>query len=68
MMNTHNDFDILWEEEERTLYRLANVHNCLEMLQGSGHLGTTPIISCTQDMPMAAVGYRRDTEEIVNAS
>jgi len=56
------------EAEERTLHRMAKVHDFLEMWQGSQHLHATQKKSRIQNKPTTAVGYILDTEEIVKAS
>ena len=49
MKNTENDSEMKREVEERQLHRLAKVHNCLEMWQGSQNLRTSPKESRTQN-------------------
>jgi len=39
--NTENDFEIKNGVEERKLHRMAKVHDCLEMWQGSQNLHAT---------------------------
>jgi len=39
--NTENDSEIKTEAEERKLHRMAKVHDCLGMWEGSQNLGTT---------------------------
>jgi len=55
------------EAEERKLHRLAQVHDFLEMWQGSQNLCATQKKSLAQNKQMTAVGYISDTEEIVKA-
>jgi hypothetical protein len=64
-MNTSNDSNIKTEAEERTLHRIAKVHDCLKMLYSSQILGTTQKESRTQNQQMTLVGYIWDPEEIV---
>jgi len=45
---TENDLELHNEVEERTLPRMAKVHNFLEMWQGSQNLCATQKESCTQ--------------------
>jgi hypothetical protein len=68
--NTHteNDSEMKKEPEERTLHRMAKVHDFLEMWQGSQNLRATQEESRAQNKQMTAVGYISDTEEIVKAS
>jgi hypothetical protein len=56
------------EAEERTLHRMAKVHDFLGMWQGSQHLHSTQKESRIQNQLMTAVGYILDMEEIVKAS
>jgi len=67
-MNTESDSDMMKEAEERTLHRMAKVHNLLEMWQGSQNLRATQKESRAQNKQMTAVGYISDPEEIVKAS
>jgi len=55
------------EVEERTLHRMAKVHNFLENWQGSQNLRATQKESRVLDKQMTAVGYILVTEEIVKA-
>jgi hypothetical protein len=64
-MNTSNDSNIKTEAEERTLHKIAKVHDCLKMLYSSQILGTTQKESRTQNQQMTLVGYIWDPEEIV---
>jgi len=66
--NTENDSEMKKEAEERTLHRMAKVHDFLEMWQGSQILCATQKESRAQNKQMTAVGYILDTEEIVTAS
>jgi len=54
--------------EEWILHRMAKVHDCLEMWQGSQNLRATQKESRAQNKQMTAVGYISDTEEIIKAS
>jgi len=65
--NTESDSETKKEAEERSLHRMAKVHNFLEMWQGSQNLRATQKESRTQNKLMTAVGYISDTEEIVKA-
>jgi len=56
------------QAEERKLHRMANLHDFLEMLQGSHNLRAVKKESRAQNIRMTAVGYILDTEEIVKAS
>jgi hypothetical protein len=56
------------EAEERKLYRMAKVHDFLEMWQGSQNLHATKKESYAQKKLMTTVGSISDTEEIVKAS
>jgi hypothetical protein len=67
-MNTENDSEMKKEAEERTLHRMAKVHDFLEMWQGSQNLCATQKESCPQNRQMNAIGYISDAEEIVKAS
>ena len=66
--NAENDSEMKKAAEERTLHRMAKVHNFLEMWQGSQNLHATHKESRAQDTQMTAVGSIPDTEEIVKAS
>ena len=55
------------EAEKRKLHRIANVHDILEMWQGSHNLRATQKESRIQNTQMTAVGYILDTEEIIKA-
>jgi len=65
--NTESDSETKKEAEERSLHRMAKVHDFLEMWQGSQNLRATQKESRTQNKLMTAVGYISDTEEIVKA-
>jgi hypothetical protein len=54
--------------EERKFPRMAKVHDCLEMWQGSQNLLTTQKESRAQNKYMTAVGYILDMEEIISTS
>jgi len=66
--NTENDSEMKEDAEERKLHRMAKVHNCLELWQGSQNLRATQTKSLTQNKHITAIGYILDTEEIVKAS
>jgi len=66
--HTENDSEMKNEAEERTLHRMAKVHDFLEMWQGSQNLCAPLNESHTQDKQMTTVGYISDTEESVKAS
>jgi len=67
-MNTENNSEMKKEAEERKLYRMAKVHDFLEMWQGSQNLRATQKESRAQNKQMTALGYISDTEEIVTSS
>jgi len=67
-MNTENDSEKKKKAEQRTLHRMAKVHDSLEMWQDIEILGANQKESRTQNMQMTAVGSSSDTEEIVKAS
>ena len=50
------------------MHRMANVHDFLEMWQGSQNLCPTQKEPRAQNKQMTAVGYISDTEEIFKAS
>jgi len=52
---TENDLELQNAAEERQLHRMAKVHNCLEMWQGSQNLQATQKESRAQNMQMTAV-------------
>jgi len=66
--NTENHSEMKKEAEERKLHRMANIHDFLEMWQGSQNLRATQKESRAQNKQMTAVGYISDTEAIVKAS
>jgi len=66
--HTTNDSEMKKEAEERTLHRMAKVHDFLEMWQGSQNLLATQKESRAQNKQMTAVGYISDTQESVKAS
>jgi len=55
------------EAAERTLHRMAKVHDVLEMWQGSQILRATENASRAQWKQMTSMGYISDTEESVKA-
>jgi len=67
-MNTENDSEMTKEAEERTLHKMATVHDFLEMWPGSQNLRATQKESRAQNKQMTAVAYISDTEEIVKLS
>jgi len=66
--HSENDLETKKEVEEKKLHRMANVHNFLEMWQGSQNLRATQKESRTHNKQMSAVGYISDTGEIIKAS
>jgi len=68
MTNPDNDLEMKREEEQKTLHRMAKVHDMLEMWQGSRNLRATQIESRAQTQQMTAVGLIANTEEFGNAS
>jgi len=68
MTNTENKSENNKEVEERELYRIAKVYDCLEMWQGSQNLPATQKESRAQNKQMKAVRYILDMEEIVKVS
>ena len=66
--NTENDSDMKKEAEERKLYRMAKMHDFLEMWQGSQNVHATQQESWAQNKQLSAVGYISDTEAIITAS
>jgi len=65
---TENNWELKKEAEERTLRRMAKVHNVLQMWQGRQNLHATQKESRTRHNAMTVVGYIFDTEEIIKAS
>jgi len=68
ILNTENDSEMKKEAEDRKLPRMANVHDFLEMWQGSQNLRATQKESSARNKLMTAVGYISDPEEIVKSS
>jgi hypothetical protein len=68
IMNIQNNLEMQKEAEERTLHRMAKVHDLLEMWQGSQNLRATQKESRAQNKQMTAAGYISDPHEIVKAS
>jgi len=66
--NTESDSEMTTVADERTLHRMAKVHDFVEIWQGSQNLRATQKESRDQNKQMTAVGYIPDTEEIVKAS
>jgi hypothetical protein len=67
-INTENNSEMKKEAEERKLHRMANVHDFLEIWQGSQNLCATQKESRGQNKQVTAAGDISDTEEIVKAS
>jgi len=67
-MSTENDSEMKNEAEEKTLHRMAKVHDILEMWQGSQNPHATQKKSRAQNKQMTSVGFISGTEEIVKAS
>jgi len=63
-----NDSEMKKDAEERTLHRMAKVHDLLDMWQGSHNLRATQRESRTQNKQITTVGYISDTEESIKAS
>jgi len=68
MTNTKHNTEMKSVVEDRTLHRMAKVHDVVEMWQGSQNLCVTQNESCAQNTQVTAVRYISDTEEIVKAS
>jgi len=66
--HTENDWEMKKEAEEKKLHRMAKVHDCLEMWQGSQNVHATQKEYRAQYRQMTAVGYISDSGEIVKAS
>ena len=66
--STENDMELKRETEEMKFHRMTNVHDILEMWQGSQTLRATQKESHAENKQMTAIGYIWDTEEIVKAS
>jgi len=66
--STENDIEKKREAEVNMLYRMATVHEILEMWQGHQYLRATEEDSHTQITLITAVGWISDTQEIENAS
>jgi hypothetical protein len=56
------------EVQERILHRIAKVHDCFEMWQGSQNLRAPQKESRAQNKQITAAGYISDTIELVKAS
>ena len=67
-LNTENDSKMKKVAEERKLYRMAKVHDFLEMWQGRHNLGATKNKPCAKNKQMASGAYSSDMKEIVQAS
>jgi len=68
IMNTEHDSEMKKQPEEMKLRTMANVHDWLEMWQGSQHLRATLKESHARNKKMTTVRYISDTEEILKAS
>jgi len=66
--NTENHLEMKSEVEERKFHKMARVHICLDMWQGSQNLHVTQKEVRAQNKQMTATGYISDTEEIIKAS
>jgi len=66
--HTEHDSEMKTEAEERKSHRMAKVHDCLEMWQGSQNLHATQKESRAENKQMTAVGYISDSQESVEAS
>ena len=66
--NTENNLEIMREADERKLPRMANIHDFVEMWQGSQNLCATQMESHAQNREMTATGYISDTKQIIKAS
>jgi hypothetical protein len=66
--NTETDAEMKNEAKERKLHSMANVHDLLEMWQGSQNLHAVDTECCPQNTQISAIGYISDTEEIVKTS
>ena len=66
--STDNDMEMRREAEQKKWHRMAKVHDCMEMWQGSQTLRATQKESRSQNKLMTAVGYISDTDEIIKAS
>jgi len=62
---TDNNSEMKREAEQKMLYKMAKVHDFMEMWQGSQNLRATQKESCTQNKKMTAIGYISDTGEVV---
>jgi hypothetical protein len=66
-LDPHNDAEIMLEDQENRLHRMAKVHNFLEIWQGSENLHSTQKAACVQHLQMTAMGYISDVEETVKS-
>jgi len=66
--NSENNSEMKKQAEDRKLHRMAQVHYCLAMWQGSQNLCATQKESRAQNKQMTAVRYISDMEEIIKAS
>jgi len=66
--NTENNSEMKNDRDERTLHRMAKVHNVLVMWQGSQNICATQKESCTWNKKMTAIEYILDPEGMVKAS
>jgi len=67
-LETENEMEMKREVEDRKLHRMGNVHDVLEMWQGSQNLSLTHKQSGAQNNRFTATRYISDTEEIVKES
>jgi len=63
-----NDMELTRDAKENKLHRMSNVHNFLEMWQGSQTLRATQNQSRAKNKQMTAVGSISDTKDIIKAS
>jgi hypothetical protein len=66
-LDPDNDAEIKNEAEQKKLYRMAKVHDCLEIWQGSENLHSTQKAARAENPQMTAMGYISDTEETVKS-
>jgi len=68
LTDTENFFEMKREVEGRILHRMAQVHDFMEMWQGSQNLHAKQKESHTQNKQMPAIGYISDTDDIIKES
>jgi hypothetical protein len=66
--NTESNSDMNKEVKEKTIHRMANAHDVLEMCQGWQNLCATQKEPHAKNKQMTALGSILDTAEIVKAS